>query len=289
MRIKSVLALSLLSAATGYSVAVQAESSTNFLAGIEGAYARQKQDFSTLYTDPSLTPVAITDINQQAYMMDDPLLMAGGILGWQWRCNRFLLGLEANADLHSLNKARAFVYNGGTSPSVFEGTMEYDRGPIYNFTMRAGYFVTPSMMPYVRGGAQFSRDEATYQVFTNIAVSGVGAAQQADFISSGKKDIWGYVLGIGLEFPALLGPSTIRVEYLYSRTESISIGDGIPPIFATDRFEHPQTNAIKFAWVWNFICDKNKKSTSSDSSTSSDISTSSDSSTSDESSTSHKK
>lgn len=260
MRIKSVLALSLLSASGFYGAGVQAESSTNFLAGVEGAYARQKQDFSTTYTNPSLSPTAITDLNQQSYTMDDELLMLGGIFGWQWRCNRFLLGFEANADLHSLNKARSFVYNGGTTSSVFEGTMEYDRGPIYNFTARTGYFITPSMMPYIRGGAQFSRDEATYQVFTNI---GSAAAQQADFISSGKKDIWGYVLGVGLEFPALLGPSTIRIEYLYSRTESISIDDRIPPIFATDRFEHPQTNAIKFAWVWNFICDKHKKGTSS--------------------------
>ena len=254
MRIKSVLTLSFLAAATCYQATAVADTSSNFLAGLEGVYARQKENFTTSYTAPL---VLVTDTNEQSYMVDDELLMMGGILGWQWRTCRFLVGAEGSLDVHSINKARSFVFNGtannGTS-RVFEGTMLYDRGPIYAFTLRGGYFVTPNFLPYIRAGAQFSRDEGTFQVFTNIN----NVNQEASFISSGKQDTWGFVLGAGIEVPGMIGPSTIRVEYYFSDSQGISMANAALPISHADKFEHPKINAIKFAWIWNF---QNKKNT----------------------------
>lgn len=251
MRIKSVLAASLFSVSTLCSIAVQADSATNFLVGLEGGYARQKENFITGFYDPTLTPVALTTIDWQTYMVSDELLFIGGLLGWQWRCDRLMLGLEGSIDAHSLTEPKAFLYS--VNSSIFEGTVLYDRGPIYNMTTRAGYFVTPGFMPYLRVGAQYSHDEGTYQVFANPSGTPAATGLQSDFISSGKEWIWGFVLGIGVEFPAFIGPSTFRVEYNYTRTESIVIEDSVPPIFGTDKFRYPQTNLIKFAWVWNFV------------------------------------
>lgn len=230
--------------------AVRADYSVNLLAGLEGGYARLKENFTTNFSDPTLLPSPVPPYVYQEYMLSNELLFMGGLAGAQVRCDRLMFGLEGSVDAHSLTNASPFVYR--VVSSVFEGTAEYDRGPIYMLTGRVGYFVTPAFLPYVRAGAQFSRDEGTYQVFVpGGAVA--GTAVQADFISSGKVDIWGFVLGIGMELPAMIGPSTFRIEYNYSRTQSITIADGTPPIFGTDTFYHPQTNMLKFAWVWNFI------------------------------------
>ncbi len=250
MCMKSVLALSVL-ASTLFSVAAYADSDSNYLLGVEGGYARQTENFITGYVNPTAA-VPLTSYDNQTYMMSDELLFFGIVGGWQWRCNRTMLGIEGNVDLHSMLKSDSFLYStitpGGTDTYV--GTAWYDRGPIFGLTGRAGYFVTSGFMPYVRLGAQVSRDEANYQAFVNPDSPGF----QADFISSGKEDIWGMVLGIGIELPAMIGPSTFRIEYNYTRTESIVIEDGTPPIFGTDKFRNPQTNVLKFAWVWNFVC-----------------------------------
>ena len=39
----------------------------------------------------------------------------------------------------------------------------YRRGPVYTLSGRLGYFVTSFFMPYIRLGAQVSRDELDYQ------------------------------------------------------------------------------------------------------------------------------
>lgn len=251
MRIKSFLAVSVLSASTFLSAAAQADYDSNFLLGLEFGYARQHENFTTGFVAPTLAPLAITSYNNQTYNISDEILMYGLVGGWQWRCCRFMAGLEANVDFHTMTEAKPFVFSvfSGGVTDIFSATALYDRGPIFGLTTRAGYFVAPQFFPYLRAGVQVSRDEGSYQVFANPQ----GVNQQSDFISSGKEDVWGIVLGIGAEFPALIGPSTIRVEYNFTKTESIVIEDGTAPIFGTHKFRYPQTNVIKVGWIWNFL------------------------------------
>ncbi|HRE30722.1 MAG TPA: outer membrane beta-barrel protein, partial [Candidatus Berkiella sp.] len=164
--------------------------------------------------------------------------------------NRWLAGVEANVDFQEFDETRQFAFTDSvTGLHGVLGSVRYERGPIYALTLRGGYFVTPGFLPYVRVGAQYSRDEATYQ--SNIGVAG----QFLPDFNSKKDDIWGAVFGVGVEFPAFIGPSTVRFEYTYSVTENIVIDDSTAPIIGTHNFRHPQpeTSAIKASWVWNFV------------------------------------
>lgn len=259
MRMKSVLALSVLSASVFASTLGYASSSSNFLLGGELGWARQKEGFTTQFvtTSPLVAP-AITVYNNpaQSVMITDQGMIFGLLAGWQMRCNRWLAGVEANVDFQEFDETRQFAFTDSvTGLHGILGSVRYERGPIYALTLRGGYFVTPGFLPYVRVGAQYSRDEATYQANIGSNLGGpFGFVSLPDF-SSKKDDIWGVVAGIGVEFPAFIGPSTIRFEYTYSATQNIVIDDSTAPIIGTHNFRHPQpeNSAIKASWVWNFV------------------------------------
>jgi hypothetical protein len=256
MRMKSVLALSVLSASVFASTLGQAGTCSNFLLGGELGWARQKEGFNTQFIAPALLPpVNVVSFPAQSVTITDQGAIFGLLAGWQMRSGRFLAGIEADIDFQEFEETRSFSlpdYRIGpvTGSHPVSGSVLYERGPVYQFTLRGGYFVTPGFMPYVRVGAQYSRDEATY----SAAIFQGGAGNVPDF-SSKHEDIWGVVAGIGVEFPAFIGPSTVRVEYTFARTENLVIDDGVGPMIGTHNFTHPhpETSAIKFAWVWNFL------------------------------------
>ncbi len=256
-------------------------SSYNFLLGVEMGYAAQRKQ---LHMDFTSLPVFLTDlgfppipnpapppasfdpllspgipnrffINHEETITDNGTIL-GVLAGWQWRCRRVMFGLEGNIDYGSYEKNRQFAFTETATPFVFHlpggisfvSTALYQRGPIYSVSMRGGYFVTPFFFPYLRVGGQISRDEASLQSF-----SGEAPVLLPDFIASNRATVTGGLFGIGVEFPTLVGPSTIRVEYNYSRTESIVIDDEAFPVIGGYTFRKPNTNTLKVALVWNFI------------------------------------
>jgi len=250
---KSVLALSVLSASVFASTLGQAGTSSNFLLGGELGWARQKEGFNTQFIAPTLVPALnVLAFPAQSSMITDQGAMFGLLAGWQMRCNRLLAGIEANVDFQEFEETRSFaLIDSITGVHPVAGSVLYNRGPVYALTLRGGYFVTPGFMPYVRAGAQYSRDEATYQA--SIFQPGVGLIPDA--LNSKRDDVWGAVAGIGVEFPAFIGPSTIRVEYTFSVTENIVIDDTVGVMRGTHNFRdpYPETSTIKLAWVWNFL------------------------------------
>lgn len=244
MRMKSVLALSVLSASVFASTLGQAGTCSNFLLGGELGWARQKEGFNTQFIAPGLGLFTYS-FPAQSVMITDQGAIFGLLAGWQFRANRFLAGIEADVDFQEFEETRSFAFNTVTGGQAVAGSVVYDRGAVYALTLRGGYFVTPGFMPYVRVGGQYSRDEASYAA----TISGA-----PDF-SSKREGIWGVVAGIGVEFPAFIGPSTIRAEYTFARTENLVIDDGAAPIIGTHNFTHPhpETSALKLAWVWNFV------------------------------------
>lgn len=250
MRMKSVLALSVLSASVFASTLGYAGTSSNFLLGGEFGWSRQKESFTTRFVAPTApNPITVYNNPAQSVMITDQGMIFGLLGGWQWRCDRWLAGIEANVDFQEYEQTRQFAFTQGvlgvTGANGIAGSVVYERGPIYALTLRGGYFVTPGFMPYVRAGAQYSRDEATVQ----MSIGG-----RPDFVSQ-REGIYGLVGGVGVEFPAFIGPSTIRFEYTYSVSENMVIDDGAAPIIGTHNFRDPQpeTGAIKLAWVWNFL------------------------------------
>lgn len=222
----------------------------NFLVGGSLSYAAQKTKFVTRYTAPALLPNPITIYTDHSEHLVDNGVLMGLFAGWQWRHNRFMAGIEASVDFDDFEKSESFVYQEAiTGFNVIYGTTLYDRGDLFGFSGRLGYFVTPFFMPYVRLGAQFSRDEVNYQAY--IGRPGV-SYPQPDF-SSEKRDVWGILGGVGAEFPTYIGGSTIRIEYNFVRTESIIIGDNTFPIIGEHKFRNPETHIGRVSWVWNFL------------------------------------
>ncbi len=253
MRMKSVLALSVLSASVFASTLGQASISSNFLLGGELGWARQKEGFTTQFVAPTLlAPITTYSFPPQSQMITDQGMIFGLLAGWQFRCNRWLAGIEANVDFQEFEETRNFAFTTTGNHGV-AGSVVYERGPIYALTLRGGYFVTPGFMPYVRAGAQYSRDEANYQSFITVGGAG-GSALVPDFASE-RDHVWGAVAGIGVEFPAFIGPSTIRFEYTYAVSENIVIDDDVAPIIGTHNFTdpRPENSTIKVSWVWNFL------------------------------------
>ena len=254
MRMRSFLALSAFSACTFLSSVAQAAyfefpclANQNFLLGGEVGYARQKEKFLTRFTVPGAIPAVIIDEHEETISDNGTILGLMG--GWQFRYFRSMIGVEANVTFADYERPRPFRF--ATIPDftdvVYNGTALYKRGTIFGLSTRLGYFVTPGFLVYGRVGAQVSRDEASYQVFTFS-----GAPTTSDF-SSNKKDVYGGVAGLGVEFPTFIGASTFRFEYTFSRTERLNIEDTALPVVGTHHFHYPETNAIKAVWVWNFL------------------------------------
>jgi len=231
------------------------EVESNFLLGGEIGYVRQKEDFITRFVGPHLTPPFSTYASHSENISDGGVLF-GILAGWQWRYNRLLLGVEANVDFDDTQTTHNFSFTDDlTWRHGMSGTALYKRGDIYALSFRGGYFVTPFFLPYLRAGVQVSHDEASYQVFITDSVLVDGDPFQVvrpDF-SSRSKSIWGFVLGIGAEFPTYIGSSTLRFEYNFTRTESLLIEDNQLPLIGNNKFRYPQSHIGKVAWVWNFM------------------------------------
>lgn len=247
MRIKNLLAVSLISAASVSVNSAFAKSDFNFLLGVQGGAESRKAEFATSYTTAAPAPVLTTSQGARESITDSGVVF-GVLGGLQWQYKRLVLGFEGSVDFQSFEKNRPFVFGPevGGPAALYSGTVLYDRGTTYSFGGRAGWFVTPFFMPYVRVGGQFSQDDFTYQV--NV-ISG-GAVVAADY-SRTDHDVWGWNVGLGVEFPAF-GPTTIRVEALYNKTDDTQINDGAPPVFGTHQYQSPRSLAGRVAWVWNF-------------------------------------
>lgn len=277
MRIKSILALSVFAATTLFSGVSSADSlkpaasqkyhrhspyassyeisDSNFLVGGSFGYEVTRADFTTTFTAPGLA-LPITGLVSHEEKVVNQQTLFGLLLGWQHRCYRWMFGVEGSVDFPSLEKNRPILYavnSAGATVNYVNGTVLYERGNVYALTARAGYFVTPFFMPYIRAGAQMSQDELTYQAFLGGGTPGVlGAAQRNDFVSK-KKDIYGVVTGVGAEFPAYIGPSTFRIEYNFIWTQSLEIAEANSIFSATHKFRRPVSHVGKFSWVWNFL------------------------------------
>ncbi|MBN9287680.1 MAG: hypothetical protein BGO43_02695 [Gammaproteobacteria bacterium 39-13] len=218
---------------------------SNFLVGGSLGYVIQKETFESTFTTafPTAFPGIIRNYNVDE---KDSGVLFGLLAGWQWRCHRWMFGAEASVDFSSdfqLNHKYAYLDSLGV-PGI--GTILYDRGDIYALTARIGYFVTPFFMPYVRVGGQLSHDEVSYQTFYTASLA-------PDF-SSRTKDVYGYVVGAGAEFPTYIGSSTIRFEYNFVETQRLVIEDNsFPALGGSHKFHSPESHVGKISFVWNFL------------------------------------
>jgi len=259
--LKSVLFASFALSQSTYAAWQLPVSSSNFLLGVQAGYERQKEQFTTRYAAPftGVPGIAVpVFLNEHSETISDNGIPLGVLAGWQARCDRFMFGFEVDVEFGGYFEPRSFVF--GDIPTAIDddvllriensATAFFDRGPAWDITARFGYFVTPGFMPYIRAGARVSNVEVNYQVFTYPTLPfGIFAS---DF-SSESRTIWGVVAGFGAEFPTFIGASTLRFEYLFTRSDRILIDDSTLPIVGTHKFRYPETHELRLQWVYNFV------------------------------------
>ncbi|CCD94073.1 conserved hypothetical protein [Bradyrhizobium sp. ORS 375] len=106
--------------------------------------------------------------------------VVGGLqLGCDYQLDRFVVGIQAMADLGIINGSSAL------GPQL---TLNTSTRNLYTATVRAGYLVTPEILAYVRGGAAWTR--------TSVAVvnNATGQSAMAAFNRSG------WTVGAGVEW-----------------------------------------------------------------------------------------
>ncbi|CCD98688.1 conserved hypothetical protein [Bradyrhizobium sp. STM 3809] len=121
--------------------------------------------------------------------------VVGGLqLGCDYQIDRFVLGVQAMADLGIINGSSAL------GPQL---TLNTSTRNLYTATVRAGYLVTPDILAYVRGGAAWTR--------TSVAVvnNATGQSAMAAFNRSG------WTAGAGVEWMFARNWSAF-VEYDYA-------------------------------------------------------------------------
>lgn len=254
MRVKALFLVSLFLTTWVASTVARAQFQHHFLAGGEIGVESRTSEFVNRYqllTQPLVGPVTAPWVqNHASTRVSDTGSFMGLLAGWQFQCNRWLGGIEANVDFHSFEEHEAFIASDQLSTALaafnpYQAIVKYERGTRIGAYLRGGYWVTPFFLGYLKAGVQFSRDQLTY------AIPARQVTPFSEPIINEKDDIWGVVGGVGLEFPAFASTS-VRVEYNYVRTEKFLVNDSVGRMQGTLRMKSPDSHIGKVAWVWNF-------------------------------------
>lgn len=218
----------------------------NALVGISGAYARYDghYDIGLLYTGFPVLPK--TDFQDR---QRNSGFGGGALAGYQMRCNDWLLGLELSADWYDTNKERIFTFNDDFSVLAWNTRLLSRNKGFYAASARAGYFMAPFFMSYVRFGIETAHEELLAQF--------QGAPTLYPFGLTLKDHVWQNHLyvGVGAEFPVFCHLS-IRMEYNYhfpshsTRGRGMIVDGVVNPAFSIEA--RPSIDTGKLSLVWNF-------------------------------------
>lgn len=241
---KKTLTSLLLCVAGLSTTAAHAAWQSNWLVGASGGYASAKGPFNLTILDTN----GRQNVFNHTYK--DSGFLAGLLAGYQARCQRWLFGLELNADWRDLDRTHDFAQTlttGNANGVGFTGTVEYDREWALALTGRVGYAVAPYLMPYLRVGVEGAEDELT--------VTGLINNTNAPFEFDDEDWTYRLVAGIGVEVPLamFIDGLTARAEYDYHHrgqgvTARANIFNGA--LVAGEMKERNQTGRISV--VWNF-------------------------------------
>ncbi len=236
----------------------------NFLIGATGGYFARNSNVSAnvTYFNPAQAFIGIPPTNViEDY--DDNGLQWGLLVGYQARCDTWVLGGELSVDWEHSNRIHPFAFsdieaiNDGLGLG-WNGTFRYQREYALGFSLRMGYileslryFLPPVFMPYVRAGIELSKD--------SLDVTYSGSTPFYPFKTASHFDKWPYrfVAGIGCEIPVFETNASLRFEYNYhSSGQSLetqsSINDNgiVNPTFVTAM--NPVIQSAKIGLIWNF-------------------------------------
>ena len=173
--------------------------------------------------------------------MDDRGFNWGFVGGYQAWNDRWLLGLELNVGWDETNRNHFYAFE--DTGNVILANTDYDRNTVVGLSVRLGFDAWEYIMPYIRLGAERSRDK-----FELFATSGAGSINIEE-----RRNQTRFVGGFGLEVPVLADVS-FRVEYDYhSEGKELALAgttsDGLTFISART---NPTIHTVNAAVVLNF-------------------------------------
>jgi opacity protein-like surface antigen len=230
-----------LSSALLLSTSTQAAWQGNWVAGVTGGYSKQEGEFHFNSQNPAggAQNVFSQELSTRHYLL-------GLLGGYQVICNGWLWGLELNVDWQNKHQDNNLAYT-DVNNRGWEAGISYERDYALGLTGRLGYQVSSFFLPYVRVGAQGSRDKLHYYANNTFA-------QIVDI--ENRKTVYRFVGGVGAELPIPVEVAglTFRAEYNYEAN-----GGGVTAVgVASDNTTlvtvnmKPHSNVGKVSVVWNF-------------------------------------
>ncbi len=233
--------------------AAQAGWEGNWLLGVSGGWAWHSDrdvDVTILHPAPG------SEITSYHADMDsnNSKFIWGLLAGYQARCNGWLLGGEINVDWRNHNDDDTTFsvidpVDGAITGSV-SGNNHHNA--VVGLTARVGYEVSRYFLPYIRLGAEVTRiDDVDF-----VAIA--PAVPYSVAYSSDRNHRWGFVGGVGAEFPVpMCNALSLRAEYNYhshSRHDDIAaLASDLGTLYTVSGDGSRHENTGKASLVWNFL------------------------------------
>lgn len=210
----------------------------NWLLGVSTGYAARSSVIGSSIID-------LGNLSAYSRQSSDNGWLVAGFLGYQAIRCQWLLGTEFNLEWQNIDNTHFYAFSGRRV------TADYRRKGMLDLSGRVGYAFTPNFMPYVRLGAEISRDSLA-SMFEGRFIP--------DANLYNKAWIHRFLLGIGVEapIPGTCG-KTIRLEYNYhSKGKTIEdfgatgAGDTMIEYYTAMQ---PKTYSGRVSLVWNLFDD----------------------------------
>lgn len=212
----------------------------NWLLGVSMGYADRNSVIQSSILDSN-------NLSGYSRESSDNGWLAAAFAGYQSIHNEWLLGVEFNLEWQNIaNNIHQYAFSGR------QVTAEYRRKGMLDLSGRLGYALTTNFMPYVRLGAEISRD----------ALSSRFNGRSTPMVHLYNKGwIHRFLVGFGAEMPIpdIYGMSgmTVRLEYdFHSKGKTIqdygATGEADSMITYSTGMQ-PRTYSGRLSFVWNYF------------------------------------
>jgi opacity protein-like surface antigen len=206
----------------------------NWVLGVSAGYASRESDIGSSIT-------LFRNFSAYSRNSSDDGVLGAVFVGYQFVNGPLLAGGEFNLEWENINNSHTYDF------SNRQVTAEYRRKGLIDLSGRIGYALTENFMPYLRVGAELSRDSLT-STFSGNAITSATLYNKAW--------IHRFIVGLGVEMPVpQTCGMTLRLEYdFHSKGKTIEAyaATGLE-VTQIDYYTamQPRTYSGRISGVWN--------------------------------------